>query len=76
MAGLYVDTSALGRVVLDEPEAPAIRKTLASYRLTARITGFVSKPRSHRRSHRRSPGRYVSRPSSAARAADGGDWAL
>jgi len=30
MAGLYVDTSALGRVVLDEPEAPAIRKTLAS----------------------------------------------
>lgn len=31
MAGLYVDTSALGRVLLDEPDAVAIRATLARY---------------------------------------------
>ncbi len=31
MAGLYVDTSALGRVLLAEPDAPAIRATLSNY---------------------------------------------
>lgn len=31
MAGLYVDTSALGRVLLTEPDAPAIRSTLSRY---------------------------------------------
>jgi uncharacterized protein with PIN domain len=31
VAGLYVDTSALGRVLLDEPDAVAIRATLARY---------------------------------------------
>jgi predicted nucleic acid-binding protein len=31
MAGLYLDTSALGRVLLAEPDAAAIRATLASY---------------------------------------------
>jgi hypothetical protein len=31
MAGLYVDTSALGRVLLAEPDAAVIRATLARY---------------------------------------------
>jgi predicted nucleic acid-binding protein len=31
MAGLYVDTSALGRVLLTEPDAAAIRSTLSRY---------------------------------------------
>ncbi len=31
MAGLYLDTSALGRVLLSEPDAEMIRDTLASY---------------------------------------------
>ena len=31
MAGLYVDTSALGRVLLAEPDANAIRDSLARY---------------------------------------------
>jgi uncharacterized protein len=31
MAGLYIDTSALGRVLLAEPDAVAIRATLARY---------------------------------------------
>ena len=31
MAGVYVDTSALGRVLLAEPDAAAIRATLANY---------------------------------------------
>jgi predicted nucleic acid-binding protein len=31
MAGLYVDTSALGRVLLAEPDAQAIRDLLARY---------------------------------------------
>jgi uncharacterized protein with PIN domain len=31
MAGLYVDTSALGRVLLAEPDAHAIRDTMARY---------------------------------------------
>ena len=31
MAGLYLDTSALGRIVLAEPDAAAIRQTLARY---------------------------------------------
>jgi predicted nucleic acid-binding protein len=31
MAGLYVDTSAIGRVLLAEPEARAIRDVLASF---------------------------------------------
>ncbi len=31
MAGLYVDTSALGRVLLAEPDATMIRATLAGY---------------------------------------------
>jgi uncharacterized protein with PIN domain len=31
MAGLYVDTSAIGRVLLAEPDAAAIRATLARY---------------------------------------------
>ncbi len=31
MAGLYLDTSALGRVLLAEPDAAAIRATLAIY---------------------------------------------
>ena len=31
MAGLYVDTSALGRVLLTEPDAAAIRATLSRY---------------------------------------------
>jgi predicted nucleic acid-binding protein len=31
MAGIYVDTSALGRVLLGEPDAGLIRKTLARY---------------------------------------------
>jgi hypothetical protein len=32
MAGLYVDTSALGRVLLAEPDAEAIRDTMARTR--------------------------------------------
>lgn len=31
MAGPYADTSALGRVILDEPDGPAILATIASY---------------------------------------------
>jgi len=31
MAGLYLDTSALGRVLLGEPDAETIRDTLAGY---------------------------------------------
>ncbi len=31
MAGIYIDTSALGRVLLAEPDAPAIQVSLASY---------------------------------------------
>ena len=31
MAGLYLDTSALGRVLLTEPDAAAIRTTLSAY---------------------------------------------
>ena len=31
MAGIYVDTSALGRVLLGEPDAGLIRETLARY---------------------------------------------
>jgi len=31
MAGLYVDTSALGRILLAEPDAGAIRMTLSRY---------------------------------------------
>lgn len=31
MAGIYVDTSALGRVVLGEPDAQAIRARLAQF---------------------------------------------
>ena len=31
MAGLYVDTSALGRILLTEPDATAIRSTLSRY---------------------------------------------
>jgi len=31
MAGIYVDTSALGRVLLGEPDAEVIRQTLAQY---------------------------------------------
>ena len=31
MAGLYVDTSALGRVLLAEPDAATIRSTLSRY---------------------------------------------
>lgn len=31
MPGLYVDTSALGRVLLGEPDADVIRETLARY---------------------------------------------
>ncbi len=31
MAGLYVDTSALGRVLLAEPDAHVIRDTMARY---------------------------------------------
>ena len=31
MAGVYVDTSALGRVLLGEPDAEAIRDALARY---------------------------------------------
>jgi uncharacterized protein with PIN domain len=31
MAGLYLDTSALGRVLLAEPDAAAIRSVLASH---------------------------------------------
>ncbi len=31
MAGLYLDTSALGRICLAEPDAAAIRQTLAHY---------------------------------------------
>lgn len=31
MAGLYLDTSALGRVVLAEPDAAAVRAALAAY---------------------------------------------
>jgi uncharacterized protein with PIN domain len=31
VAGLYVDTSALGRVVLGEPDAQTIRATLAQF---------------------------------------------
>lgn len=31
MAGLCLDTSALGRVLLAEPDAAAIRTTLAGY---------------------------------------------
>lgn len=35
MAGLYVDTSAIGRVLLEEPDAPDIAATLAQYELWA-----------------------------------------
>jgi uncharacterized protein len=31
VAGIYVDTSALGRVVLGEPDAQAIRARLAQF---------------------------------------------
>ena len=31
MAGIYVDTSALGRVLLGEPDAELIRETLGQY---------------------------------------------
>jgi uncharacterized protein with PIN domain len=31
MAGLYLDTSALGRILLAEPDATAIRSTLSGY---------------------------------------------
>lgn len=31
MAAIYIDTSALGRVILNEPEAEAIRADLATY---------------------------------------------
>jgi uncharacterized protein len=31
MAGIYVDTSALGRVLLGEPDGELIRETLAQY---------------------------------------------
>lgn len=31
MAGVYLDTSALGRVVLDEPDSDAIREDLAGF---------------------------------------------
>lgn len=31
MAGVYIDTSALGRVLLGEPDAPAIVRDLASF---------------------------------------------
>jgi hypothetical protein len=31
MAGLYVDTSSLGRVLLQKPDAPAIRATMAGH---------------------------------------------
>ncbi len=31
MAGLYLDTSALGRILLAEPDAVAIRAALANY---------------------------------------------
>ena len=31
MAGLYLDTSALGRILLAEPDAVAIRQALADY---------------------------------------------
>ena len=31
MAGVYVDTTALGRVLLGEPDAPAIVRELASF---------------------------------------------
>jgi len=31
MAGLYIDTSALGRILLAEPDAAAIRTTLSRY---------------------------------------------
>jgi uncharacterized protein with PIN domain len=31
MAGLYIDTSALGRVLRAEPDAAVIRATLARY---------------------------------------------
>lgn len=34
MPGIYVDTSALGRVLLDEPDAAAINATLARYQET------------------------------------------
>lgn len=35
MAGVYLDTSALGRVVLDEPESDAIGEALAGFELVA-----------------------------------------
>ncbi len=31
MAGLYLDTSALGRILLAEPDAGAIRAAVANY---------------------------------------------
>jgi hypothetical protein len=31
MAGLYVDTSSLGRILLQEPDAPSIRATMANF---------------------------------------------
>ncbi len=31
MAGLYIDTSSLGRVLLAEPDAPAIRELIGRY---------------------------------------------
>jgi predicted nucleic acid-binding protein len=35
MAGLYVDTSAIGRLLLQEPDAPNIAATLVQYELWA-----------------------------------------
>jgi uncharacterized protein len=32
MAGVYIDTSALGRILLGEPDAQLIRDTLAAYK--------------------------------------------
>ena len=37
MAGLYLDTSALGRVLLGEPDAEAIRDALAGYDTRGRV---------------------------------------
>lgn len=35
MGGLYIDTSAIGRVLLDEPDAPSIASELGQYELWA-----------------------------------------
>ena len=44
MAGLYVDTSALGRVLLAEPDAAAIRAAMGEYDADGWRQGPILRP--------------------------------